>query len=89
LNLFLPGATQHPGLGADAILSTDWQSPAAYGHTKYITAAGFAWEYLGCNDEYRRNYETIAMAGGAAARDLEVFAHRWNFRFPVPSRFAA
>ena len=71
------------------MLSIDWRSPAAYGHTKYIPAAGFAWEYLRRNDEYRLNYQTIALAGVAAARDLEAFAHRWGVRFPVRSRRAA
>lgn len=71
------------------MLSIDWRSPAAYGHTKHIPAAGFAWEYLRRNDEYRRNYQTIALAGAAAARDLEEFAHCWGLRFPVRSRRAA
>ncbi|MFD1254278.1 transcriptional regulator domain-containing protein [Devosia equisanguinis] len=71
------------------MLSIDWRSPAAYGHTKHIPAAGFAWEYLRRNDEYRRDCQTIASTGGAAARDLEVFAARWGLRFPVRSRRAA
>jgi hypothetical protein len=71
------------------MLSIDWRSPAAYGHTNHIPAAGFAWEYLRRNDEYRRNYQTIALTRAAAARDLEEFAHRWGLRFPVRSRRAA
>ena len=30
----------------------DWRSPVAYRHSKHLTAAGFAWEYL------RRNADT-------------------------------
>lgn len=71
------------------MLNIDWRSPAAYGHTKHIPAAGFAWEYLRRNDEYRRDFRTIALTAGAAARDLEEFAHRWGLRFPVRSRRAA
>jgi len=71
------------------MLSIDWRSPAAYGHTKHIPAAGFAWEYLRRNDEYRRDCQNIASTGAAAARALEAFAHRWGLRFPVRSRRAA
>ncbi|WP_353744200.1 DUF6499 domain-containing protein [Devosia sp. 63-57] len=41
------------------------------------------------NDEYRRDFQTIASTGGAAARDLEAFAHRWGLRIPLRSRRAA
>jgi len=71
------------------MLSIDWRSPAAYAHTKQIPAAGFAWEYLRRNDEYRQDCQTIALTGGTGARDLEEFAHRWGLRFPVRSRRAA
>ena len=71
------------------MLNIDWRSPAAYEHTKHIPAAGFAWEYLRRNDEYRRDCQTIALTAGAAARDLEEFAHRWGLRFSVRSRRAA
>ncbi|GHC64826.1 transcriptional regulator domain-containing protein [Limoniibacter endophyticus] len=71
------------------MLSIDWRSPAAYGYAKHIPAAGFAWEYLRRNDEYRQDCQTIALTGGTAARELEAFAHRWGLRFPVRSRRAA
>ncbi|KAA0968184.1 hypothetical protein FPY71_17830 [Aureimonas fodinaquatilis] len=71
------------------MLSIDWRSPAAYGHTKHIPAAGFAWEYLRRNDEYRRDFQTIALNGEPAAREHQAFAHRWGLRFPVRSRRAA
>ncbi|MFC3074608.1 transcriptional regulator domain-containing protein [Shinella pollutisoli] len=71
------------------MLSIDWRSPAAYGHTKHIPAAGFAWEYLRRNDEYRRDCRTIGLTERAAARDLDAFEDRWGLRFPVRSRRAA
>ena len=71
------------------MLSIDWRSPAAYGHTKQIPAAGFAWEYLRRNDEYRRDFETVALTERPDAKRLEVFAQRWGVRFPKRSRRAA
>ncbi len=71
------------------MLSIDWRSPAAYRHTKNIPAAGFAWEYLRRNDEYRHDFQTIALTERPNARELEAFAHRWGLRFPVRSRRAA
>lgn len=70
------------------MLSIDWRLPAAYRHAKLIPAAGFAWEYLRRNDDYRQDFETIARTGEPTGRDLEVFAHRWGLRFPVRSRRA-
>ena len=71
------------------MLSIDWRSPAAYGHTKHIPAAGFAWEYLRRNDEYRREFRTIALAEGPNGHDVEAFAARWGLRFPLRPRRAA
>ena len=71
------------------MLSIDWRSPAAYRHTKNIPAAGFAWEYLRRNDDYRQDFRTIALTGRRNARELEAFAQRWGLRFPVRSRRAA
>ena len=39
--------------------SSDWRSPAAYGHAQSIPAAGFAWEYLRRDDEYRRDFHRL------------------------------
>ena len=71
------------------MLSIDWRSPAAYRYAKHIPAAGFAWEYLRRNDDYRLAFQTIALTGGPSGRDLEAFADRWGLRFPVRSRRAA
>lgn len=71
------------------LLSIDWRSPAAYRHAKHIAAAGFAWEYLRRNDEYRHDFQTIALTGQPGSPELEAFAHRWGLRFPMRSRRAA
>ncbi|MFZ5712717.1 MAG: transcriptional regulator domain-containing protein [Bradyrhizobium sp.] len=71
------------------MLSIDWRSPAAYRHAKHIPAAGFAWEYLRRNDDYRQDFQIIALTGSSNTHELEAFAHRWGLRFPVRSRRAA
>lgn len=71
------------------MLSIDWRLPAAYRHAKHIPAAGFAWEYLRRNDEYRQDFRAIALTRRPASRDLEAFADRWGLRFPVRPRRAA
>lgn len=68
------------------MLSIDWRSPAAYGHTMQIPAAGFAWEYLRRNHDYRQQFQTVVRTGGPNDDDLETFAARWGLRFPVRSR---
>ena len=71
------------------MLSIDWRSPAAYRHAKHIAAAGFAWEYLRRNDDYRQDFKAIALAKTSSGRELEAFADRWGLRFPLRSRRVA
>lgn len=71
------------------MLSIDWRAPAAYRHTKHLPAAGFAWEYLRRNDEYRHDYQTISLTGRPGAQELEAFAKRWGLRFPKRPRRTA
>ncbi len=71
------------------MLSIDWRAPAAYKHTKNLPAAGFAWEYLRRNDEYRQDFNTMALTGQSSARQLERFAQRWGLRFPKRPRRVA
>ncbi|MGQ3673917.1 transcriptional regulator domain-containing protein [Xanthobacter sp. TB0139] len=61
----------------------DWRSPAAYRHAKHIPAAGFAWEYLRRNDDYRRDYQAVAITRRSGSPALEAFADRWGLRFPM------
>ena len=71
------------------MLRIDWRSPAAYKHTKHLPAAGFAWEYLRRNDEYRQDFRTAAATGRVGSRQLDAFAQRWGVRFSKrPRRIA-
>lgn len=63
------------------MLSIDWRSPAAYKFAKSIPAAGFAWEYLRRDDDYRREFEAITAVREPDPDWLEAFAQRWGLRF--------
>ncbi|TIP12509.1 transcriptional regulator domain-containing protein [Mesorhizobium sp.] len=63
------------------MLSIDWRAPAAYKHTKHIPAAGFAWEYLRRNEDYRREYQILAAKRRQDGHHLEAFTERWGLRF--------
>ena len=63
------------------MLTIDWRSPAVYDHTRNITAAGFAWEYLRRNDEYHQDYSKLMSCRTQTARALEAFSQRWGLRF--------
>ncbi|WP_202034585.1 transcriptional regulator domain-containing protein [Sinorhizobium meliloti] len=63
------------------MLSIDWRSPAAYQFAKSIPAAGFAWEYLRRNDEYRREFQAITASSEPESDRLEAFVQRWGLRF--------
>lgn len=71
------------------MLSIDWRTPAAYRHTSNLPAAGFAWEYLRRNNEYRREYKELAASKQSDSGYLEAFVQRWGVRFPQRSRQAA
>jgi len=63
------------------MVSIDWRSPAAYRFAKSIPAAGFAWEYLRRDDEYRREFQAITASREADPEKLETFVQRWGLRF--------
>lgn len=71
------------------MLKIDWRAPAAYVHTKTIPAAGFAWEYLRRNDDYRQDFQILVRAKRPKASELEAFAQRWGLRFPARPRQTA
>ncbi len=71
------------------MLSIDWRAPAAYKHTKHIPAAGFAWEYLRRNEDYRREYQILAAKQRQDTPQLEAFTERWGLRFRRRPRRAA
>ncbi|MFG1186246.1 transcriptional regulator domain-containing protein [Xanthobacter aminoxidans] len=62
--------------------STDWRSPAAYAHAKSISAAGFAWEYLRRDDDYRRDFHRMRRLQRLDGDAQTAFAERWGLRFP-------
>ncbi len=63
------------------MLSIDWRSPAAYRFAKSIPAAGFAWEYLRRDDEYRREFQAITTLRKPDPQRFEAFVKRWGLRF--------
>ncbi|WP_137387916.1 transcriptional regulator domain-containing protein [Rhodoligotrophos defluvii] len=71
------------------MLKIDWRVPAAYVHTKTIPAAGFAWEYLRRNDDYRQDFQILVRAKRPKASELEAFVRRWGLRFPARPRQTA
>ncbi len=69
--------------------SSDWRSPAAYGHAQSIPAAGFAWEYLRRDDEYRRGFHRLKRKSPYDTEAQTAFSNRWGLRFrggPGPDR---
>lgn len=68
------------------MLRIDWRAPASYGHAKAIPPAGFAWEYLRRDEDYQRDFQTIASVKEPGTAQLETFSQRWGLRFPVRSR---
>ena len=63
------------------MLSIDWRSPAAGMLLANLYAAGFAWEYLRRDDEYRREFQAITASTEPAPERLEAFVQRWGLRF--------
>ena len=68
------------------MLNIDWRSAADYRDTRSIPAAGFAWEYLRRNDEYRHDWRTLVLIRRRDTKQLESFAHRWGLLFPERPR---
>jgi len=62
--------------------SSDWRSPAAYAHAKSIPAAGFAWEYLRRDEDYRRDFRRVSACSTNEQNTLSAFSERWGLRFP-------
>ena len=61
---------------------SDWRSPAAYAHAKSISAAGFAWEYLRRDHDYRRAFHKVSGLDGNDIGARTAFSERWGLRFP-------
>lgn len=76
-------------MGGRAMQSIDWRTPAAYSHVKNLPPAGFAWEYLRRNEDYRNDVRRLEQRSTLDEAEMEVFAYRWGVRFPARSRSAA
>ena len=61
--------------------SIDWRTPAAYKRIKDLPPAGFAWEYLRRDDEYRSEFQAITASHEPAPERMEAFVQRWGLRF--------
>lgn len=61
--------------------SSDWRVPARYAHAEHISAAGFAWEYLRRDEEYRRDYYRVKAVPQGDPKARKVFSERWGLRF--------
>ena len=69
--------------------SIGWRIPAAYKHVKDLSAAGFAWEYLRRNEDYRDDVTCLAQKAEPSVSEVDAFACRWGVRFPArPKRSA-
>ncbi|WP_200948804.1 MULTISPECIES: transcriptional regulator domain-containing protein [Pseudomonadota] len=80
--LYLSSGDHRRGRKGDAMPSSDWRSPAAYGHAERIAAAGFAWEYLRRHDAYRRDFRRMKAQPRGETPTRTAFAERWGLRFP-------
>lgn len=60
--------------------NSDWRAPAAYGHATRIPAAGFAWEYLRRDDDYRRDAHRMMNRPDDTEAQI-AFSNRWGLRF--------
>ncbi len=67
------------------MIINDWLADAAYQYADNIPIAGFAWEYLRRDEDYRRNFETLNRMEAPPVIALEAFSQRWGLRFPARS----
>lgn len=65
---------------------SDWREPTAYTHANSIPAAGFAWEYLRRDGDYRQAYRRLKGHFDKNAAARADFLERWGLRFPNRSR---
>lgn len=70
----------------NAMTRFDWRSPEAYESIQEVNAAGFAWEFLRRNPDYRA--EVRKNNGGAAFEPESAgnFARHWGLPFRGRSR---
>ncbi|MEH3117248.1 MAG: DUF6499 domain-containing protein [Methylorubrum populi] len=62
--------------------NTDWRTPATYAHARNISTAGFAWEFLRRDPDYRRDFRHVKASPRGAVEVQAAFTDRWGLRFP-------
>ena len=63
----------------------DWRSPAAYAYLTDLDLAGFAWEFLRRNPDYRRNFRSVVGKPRSHTKLAQRSMTRWGLRFPSRS----
>ncbi|MBB5724689.1 hypothetical protein FHS97_000597 [Sphingomonas endophytica] len=66
----------------DAMPNIDWRTPATYAHARNISTAGFAWEFLRRDPEYRRDFRRVKASPRGTVEAQAAFTDRWGLRFP-------
>jgi hypothetical protein len=59
----------------------DWRSPAAYAYLNDLDLAGFAWEFLRRNPDYRRNFRNIGGKPKRENQSTQQSMTHWGLRF--------
>lgn len=62
--------------------NTDWRTPATYAHARNISTAGFAWEFLRRDPDYRRDFRRVKASPRGTGEAQAAFTDRWGLRFP-------
>ena len=63
----------------------DWRSPAAYAYLNDLDLAGFAWEFLRRNPDYRRNFRSVVGKPKPQTQLVQRPVTHWGLRFPSRS----
>ena len=63
----------------------DWRSPAAYAYLNDLDLAGFAWEFLRRNPDYRRNFRSVVGKPKRQTQLAQQSVTHWGLRFPSRS----
>ena len=59
----------------------DWRSPAAYAYLNDLDLAGFAWEFLRRNPDYRRNFRSVVGKPKRQTQLAQQPVTHWGLRF--------
>lgn len=67
----------------------DWRSSSAAQTLNQLDRAGFAWEFLRRNPDYRKDYRRIVEDAEGAARAAAACGERWGLVFRLPPELPA